>query len=154
MKKKEKESKTYTQQLQSVPSQLPALMKSYKVQKKAAQIGFDWVFVEDAFEKIHEELEELLEVYKGQDKKKIQEELGDLLFAVVNVSRFLKVDPEEALNTTNNKFVRRFSYIEEQANHRGKTLEEMKLKEMDELWEEAKKIFRKSDKKEGFFQKK
>lgn len=152
MKKNEKQPKSYTQQMQNIPSGLPALMKSYKVQKKAAQVGFDWDYVEEAFDKVHEELEELLEIYKGPEKEKIQEELGDLLFAVVNVARFLRVDPEQALNTTYNKFINRFSYIEKKAKQIGKRLEEMNLKEMDDLWEEAKKKLIKSDKKEGFFQ--
>ncbi|MCG8482611.1 MAG: nucleoside triphosphate pyrophosphohydrolase [Clostridia bacterium] len=154
MKKNEKQLKSYTEQMQDIPSQLPALMKSYKVQKKAAQVGFDWDYVEDAFDKVQEELNELLDIYEGQDKEKTQEELGDLLFAVVNVARFLGIEPEQALNTTFNKFINRFSYIEQESKRMGKRLEEMNLTEMDHLWEEAKKNFRKSDKKEGFFQKK
>lgn len=151
MKKHEKQSKTYTQQMHDIPSQLPALMKSCKVQKKAAQVGFDWDDVEGAIDKVKEELGELLEIYKGQDQEKINEELGDLLFAVVNVARFLKVEPEQALNATYNKFINRFNYIEQETTRRGKRLEDMNLSQMDHLWEEAKKNFRKSDKKEGFF---
>lgn len=151
MKKKEKEIKTQTEAMRKISSALPALMKSYKIQKKAADVGFDWDDVKCAFDKVNEETLELLEIYKGDNKEKIREEVGDLLFAVVNVARFLGVDPEDALHMTNAKFVNRFSYIENTALSQGRNLEEMNLDEMDVLWEEAKKKFRKSDKKEGFF---
>ncbi|MCT4620706.1 MAG: nucleoside triphosphate pyrophosphohydrolase [Marinisporobacter sp.] len=138
IKRKEKNEKTYTESLKRIPKSLPALMKSYKVQEKAAKVGFDWDYVEDAIEKVKEELKELLEVYNTEEHDKITEELGDLIFAVVNVARFLKVDPELALNGTINKFIDRFEFIEKTATKNGKRLEEMSLNEMDELWNMAK----------------
>ena len=124
--------------LKDIPKNLPALMRGYKVQKKAALVGFDWERVEDAMKKVDEELEELKSVYLTQDKDKITEELGDLLFAIVNVARFLKVEPELALGDTIDKFIHRFEYIERNAS---KPLEKMTLDEMDSLWNEAKKAF-------------
>ncbi|QZY54735.1 nucleoside triphosphate pyrophosphohydrolase [Crassaminicella profunda] len=138
IKRKEKNEKTYTESLKRIPKSLPALMKSYKVQEKAAKVGFDWDHVEDAIEKVREELEELLEVYNTEEYDKIKEELGDLIFAVVNVARFLKVDPEIALNGTIKKFINRFEFIEMNAKENGKILEEMSLDEMDKLWNMAK----------------
>lgn len=141
MKRSEKGEKSYTDKMRDIPAGLPALMKSYKVQKKAAEVGFDWEHVESAFEKIREETEELIEIYQQEDKAKIEEELGDLLFAVVNAARFLKVDPEIALNTTITKFINRFSYIEKMAKSQSKRIEDMSLEEMDAFWEESKKYF-------------
>lgn len=143
IKREEKNVKTYTDSLKRIPKHLPALMKSYKVQKKAADVGFDWDHVEDAIEKVKEELNELLEVYNTGEKNKITEELGDLLFAVVNVSRFLKVEPELALNSTIEKFISRFEFIEVTAESEGKKLENMTLEEMDVLWNKAKKSLNK-----------
>ncbi|SHI96563.1 tetrapyrrole methylase family protein / MazG family protein [Geosporobacter subterraneus DSM 17957] len=138
MKRKEKDEKSHTEGLKRVPKQLPALMRSYKVQGKAADVGFDWHHVEDAIEKIQEELQELLEVYNTSETDKITEELGDLLFAVVNVARFLKVNPELALKGTTEKFIQRFAYIEEMARKNGKNLEDMTLQELDSMWNMAK----------------
>ncbi len=140
MKRKEKNINTYTESMKRIPKVLPALMKSYKIQKKAANAGFDWDDIKDAFKKILEETDELLEVYKGDDRRKIEDEVGDILFAAVNVARFLKVNPEEALNASSEKFIRRFSYIEETAAQQGRQLEEMSLEEMDALWEKAKLV--------------
>ncbi|MGL4109635.1 nucleoside triphosphate pyrophosphohydrolase [Clostridium sp. LP20] len=140
LKKEEKDFKTVTDELEGVAKALPALIRAGKVQKKAAKIGFDWNKVEEAAEKVKEELEEVLEVYKSDNMVKIREEVGDLIFACVNVARFLKVDGEEALNITTNKFIRRFNYIEENTKRAGKKLEEMTLVEMDILWDEAKKL--------------
>jgi tetrapyrrole methylase family protein/MazG family protein len=138
IKKEEKGFKSHTQVLKDVPSNLPALMRSFKVQKKAAQAGFDWDDVEDAMIKVEEELRELKEVYQEGPEEKVKEELGDLLFAVVNVCRFLKQEPELALTATTEKFIKRFAYIEENAV---KPLEEMTLEEMDSLWNQAKAAF-------------
>lgn len=135
IKAAEKKSITRTQILESVPKALPALTKATKVQKKAAEVGFDWDDAKDALDKIREETEELAEAAPND----IVEELGDLLFSVVNVARFLKVDPEEALNEATKKFIRRFAYIEGKSFSYGKPLEDMSLKEMDKLWNEAKK---------------
>lgn len=138
IKKKEKGMENHTAVLKDVPSNLPALMRSYKVQQKAAQVGFDWDHVDDAFSKVEEEIKELKDVYKSKNVEKITDELGDALFALVNVARFLKIQPELALTGTINKFINRFEYIEQQSLKAGKNLEEMTLAEMDELWNEAK----------------
>lgn len=151
MKRNEKSNETYTQSMKRIPKGLPALMRSNKVQKKAANVGFDWENIQGAFDKIKEETEELIEIYDQQDMEKKQEEVGDLLFAVVNAARFLKVDSEDALNKTISKFINRFSHIEQASIAQKRELSEMTLEEMDTLWEEAKKKFRKNDKKEGFF---
>lgn len=140
VKRIEKGNTNHTAVLEDVPKALPALMRSFKVQKKAAQIGFDWDEVEGAFQKIKEETGELEEVCRGNDRQRIKEELGDLLFSVVNAARFLDVDPEEALNFTSDKFIRRFGFMESAAKQRGTSLEDMNLEEMDRLWEEAKKM--------------
>lgn len=139
IKKKEKGMKSQTEVLKSVPSNLPALMRSYKVQQKAAQVGFDWDDIEDAFSKILEEIDELKHVYKSKDVERIKDELGDALFSIVNLSRFVKVQPELALTGTINKFIKRFEFIEKEAAKAGKTLQEMSLAQMDELWNKAKR---------------
>jgi len=121
-------------QLAGIPRDLPALMYAYKLQKKAAQVGFDWDDIADVYAKVEEEYRELQEASE-EDRAG---ELGDLLFAVVNVARFLKLDPEEALALTNKKFTDRFSYIEEKLREAGRSFEESDLQEMDKWWEEAK----------------
>ena len=138
VKRNERGNTTHTDSLLGVPNALPALVRSFKIQKKAAEVGFDWEDVSDAFSKINEETNELLEIYQGNDQASIMEEVGDLLFAVVNVARFLGVNPEEALNFTSSKFIDRFGYIERTAKLQGKRLEDMSLEEMDKLWERAK----------------
>ncbi len=138
MKRKEKGVQTYTEGLLRIPKDLPALMRSYKIQKKASEVGFDWDHVNDALEKVKEEFFELLEVYNTEERDKIREEIGDLIFAVVNVARFLQVDPEIALSSTIEKFIQRFAYIEENAQKSGKKINELSLKEMDALWDMAK----------------
>lgn len=125
--------------LEGIPADLPALMRAEKMQVKAARVGFDWPEVEQAMEKIPEELAELTAAYHSGDRDTIEEEIGDLLFAVVNVARFLEVDPEGALARTTRKFSARFRHIEESARRAGKRLEDMSLDEMDALWEEAKR---------------
>ena len=138
IKKKEKKLKSQTSVLKDIPANLPALMRSYKVQQKAALVGFDWDNTDDVFRKIDEEVEELRDVYKSKNVERITDELGDAIFAIVNLGRFLKVQPELALTGTINKFIRRFEYIEQQSQKAGRKLEEMSLAEMDELWNEAK----------------
>jgi tetrapyrrole methylase family protein/MazG family protein len=139
-KRKIKGITTYTQTLVDIPEALPNLMRSYKIQQKAALVGFDWDDVKDAIAKVDEELEEVKEVYNTGNKQIIEEEIGDLLFAVVNVARFLNIQPELALRGTINKFIGRFKYIEETALQNGKNIDKMTLQEMDELWNLAKKI--------------
>lgn len=137
-KKKEKNISSLTEDLKSIPRVLPALTRSYKLQEKAAGIGFDWEDVEGPISKVHEELNEFLEVYKSQNYDKIIEEMGDLLFSIVNVCKFMKIDPETALTGTIDKFIKRFSYMEKESAKLGKNLGEMTLTEMDMLWNNAK----------------
>ncbi len=136
IKGKEKKLDTYYEKLMGVPKALSPLTKSYKIQKIAAEVGFDWPDIKGAVSKIHEELDELLKEYDKFDKDKIEDELGDLLFAIVNFSRFLKINPDTALNRTVNKFIKRFKYIEDNSN---KSLKDMSLEDMDELWEKSKR---------------
>lgn len=138
LKKEEKGETTVTEGLQRIPQFLPALTKAEKIQHKAALVGFDWDNIGDVCKKVEEEYKELLDECKSRNIKYIKEELGDLLFSIVNLARFLQVDPEEALNLTSKKFIKRFKFIEDNAIQMNKTLEEMTLEEMDKLWEKAK----------------
>ena len=141
IKAAEKAETSATSRMDSVPKALPALTRATKIQKRAAEVGFDWDDISGALSKIKEETDEVIEASKeNQDADHVAEELGDLLFSVVNAARFLKVDPEEALNSATRKFIRRFSYVEQQSLACGKQLEDMSLKEMDELWDEAKRL--------------
>ena len=139
IKKEEKGFNTMTDELGGIAKALPALIRAHKVQNKARKVGFDWDNVEDASKKVIEELNEVLDVYKSENRERITEEVGDLLFSCVNVSRFLDVDEEEALNITTDKFIKRFSYIEKEALKSNRKLEDMTLEEMDTLWDKAKK---------------
>ena len=125
--------------LEGVPASLPALVKAFRIQDKARGAGFDWEKKEDVWAKVHEELTEFEEEMKREDPARMEEELGDLLFATINAARLYGINPENALEKTNRKFIARFGYIEEEAAKRGKSLGEMTLSEMDALWEEAKK---------------
>lgn len=138
IKKKEKGFESQTSVLKDVPANLPALMRSYKVQQKAAQVGFDWDNMEDVFAKVDEEIQELKDVYKSKNVERITDEMGDVLFSIVNLSRFLRIQPELALTGTINKFIKRFEYIEQESSRSGRRLEDMTLAEMDELWNMAK----------------
>lgn len=140
IKETEHNYNSYTEELKHVAKTLPGLMRAYKVQKKASKFGFDWDNVEPAMDKIKEEYYEILEVYKSQNRSKILEELGDLMFATVNVARFLDIDPENAINYTVDKFITRFEFIEKSAIEQGRDLKLMTLEEMDELWEKCKKL--------------
>ena len=137
LKKKEKKQRTQTEVLQSVPDALPALTKAGKVQKKAADVGFDFPEMADAMGKVYEECQELQEAIKGENGN-IEEELGDLLFSLVNIARFLKINPEFALTKATKKFINRFEYVEKSALSEGKNLSDMTLEELDLLWEKAK----------------
>lgn len=138
IKKEEKGIKTLTEEMQNIAKSLPATTRAYKVQKKAKKVGFDWDDVNCAMDKVTEELNEIKEVYNCEDKSIIEGEVGDLLFACINVARFLEVDGELALDKTIKKFIKRFSYIENEAIKNNKNLKDMTLEEMDKLWEEAK----------------
>ncbi|MDD4439276.1 MAG: nucleoside triphosphate pyrophosphohydrolase [Tissierellia bacterium] len=134
-KLKEKNLTTYTDNLKNVPKALSTLSRSYKIQKRAAEVGFDWSDAQGAVLKIKEELLEFIEEYNNHNIENMEEEFGDLLFALVNFARFEKINPDIALNKTINKFIDRFEYIEKNST---KDLKQMTLKEMDELWEESK----------------
>ena len=126
--------------LSGVPNSLPAVIKAYRIQEKASGVGFDWEKPEQVWDKVLEELKELKdEVSKGADHEKREDELGDLLFAIINYARFIDVNPEDALERTNRKFIQRFQYLEEKAKKFHKPLNEMTLSEMDVFWEEAKR---------------
>ena len=140
IKAEEKKTTSGTKVMADVPLALPALTRAAKIQKKAADAGFDWDDVTGALDKIREETSELAEAAESRDLSHITEELGDLLFSVVNVSRFLKTDPEEALKQSTEKFIRRFAYIEDSALTCGRRVEDMSLEELDKLWEEAKSL--------------
>jgi len=135
---------SHSEHLEGVPKALPALIRSRKVQEKAARIGFDWEDVSGALDKLSEELSELQQALESGNQAQAEEELGDLLFSVVNVSRFMKVNPEAALEATVEKFIRRFRHIEATVEARGVSLDEMELSEMDQIWEEAKQLERKT----------
>ena len=125
--------------LSGVPDALPSLIKAYRIQDKARNVGFDWEDKQDVWKKVREELDELEAELKKEDKTKSTKELGDFLFSVINAARLYKLNPDNALEHTNQKFIRRFNYIEEHSIKIGKPLTEMTLSEMDELWNEAKK---------------
>ena len=124
--------------LQGVPKSLPSLIKANRIQEKAANVGFDWEKPEQVWDKVKEEFSEVETEIKKGDKVKLEEEFGDLLFAVINAARLYGINPENALEKTNRKFIRRFGYLESKANELGKSLKEMTLTEMDEIWNEAK----------------
>ncbi len=127
--------------LSGVPRSLPAMIKAYRIQDKVKGVGFDWEKPDQVWAKVQEELEELKEeVDKGVSKKKVEEEFGDLLFALINYARFIKVNPENALERTNKKFIRRFEHLEAQAQKLGKDMKRMNLAEMDVFWDEAKQM--------------
>lgn len=124
--------------LSGVPNSLPSLIKAYRIQDKARNVGFDWKEKEDVWEKVQEELEELkVELAKG-DKENSTRELGDFIFSVINAARLYKLNPDNALEKTNQKFIRRFNYVEDHSLKKGKNLKDMSLEEMDKLWDEAK----------------
>lgn len=129
--------------LEGVPASLPALVKSMRIQDKARGVGFDWENKEQVWEKVREELNEFkreIDDSTGADKAKVTSEFGDLLFSLVNYARFLDIDPEEALERTNKKFIKRFQYLETASARDGKRLGEMTLAEMDKYWEKAKEF--------------
>ncbi len=126
--------------LEGVPRSLPAMVKATRIQEKARGIGFDWEETSQVWDKVQEELTELREEVEKGDAKKTEQEFGDLIFSLINVSRYLKVDPESALERTNKKFIKRFTYLEEKSAEAGRQLSDMTLTEMDEIWEEAKKL--------------
>ena len=127
--------------LGGVPKSLPALVKASRIQDKAAGVGFDWDHIDDVFAQVKEEIEELHAEVKAQKHTAIEAEFGDVLFSLINYARFLKVNPEDALERTNKKFIARFQYLERKAAESGKSLRDMTLAEMETYWQEAKGVF-------------
>ncbi|WP_454961773.1 nucleoside triphosphate pyrophosphohydrolase [Capnocytophaga leadbetteri] len=127
--------------LGGVPKSLPALVKASRIQDKAAGVGFDWDNIDDVFAKVKEEIEELHAEVKAEKHTAIEAEFGDVLFSLINYARFLKVNPEDALERTNKKFIARFQYLERKAAESGKSLRDMTLAEMEAYWQEAKGVF-------------
>ena len=138
IKRKSKGQKSTTESMQSVPRELPALMRATKLQKKAADVGFDWNDVSGALDKLEEEIAELRAAIANKDKENIAEELGDILFSAVNVSRFVKTDAEEALTAASDKFLSRFTKVETLAKEREIDMKSVGIDELDKLWDEAK----------------
>lgn len=139
IKMKTKKQKTTTDSMLSVPRELPALMRATKLQKKAANVGFDWSDVSGALDKLEEEIAELRQAIANSDGENMTEELGDVLFSAVNVSRFIKTDAEEALTAASDKFLSRFTAVERFAGERGIDMKSVELDVLDALWDEAKK---------------
>ncbi|MBE6772558.1 MAG: nucleoside triphosphate pyrophosphohydrolase [Ruminococcaceae bacterium] len=138
IKRKTKKQKTTTDSMLSVPRELPALMRATKLQKKAADVGFDWDDVSGALDKLEEEIGELRQAIKNSDRENMTEELGDVLFSAVNVSRFIKTDAEEALTASSDKFLSRFTQVEKLAEERGIDMKSVGIDKLDMLWDEAK----------------
>lgn len=138
--RKQKEREGNKTVLSGVPDSLPSLIKAYRIQDKARNVGFDWEKKEDVWDKVGEELDELKAELIREDKENSTKELGDFLFSVINAARLYKLNPDNALEHTNQKFISRFTYVEQQAKKLGKELKSMTLDEMDNLWNEAKKI--------------
>ncbi|WP_061869465.1 nucleoside triphosphate pyrophosphohydrolase [Prevotella intermedia] len=138
--RKQKEREGNKTVLSGVPDSLPSLIKAYRIQDKARNVGFDWEKKEDVWDKVGEELNELKAELVREDKESSTKELGDFLFSVINAARLYKLNPDNALEHTNQKFISRFTYVEQQAKKLGKELKSMTLEEMDNLWNEAKKI--------------
>lgn len=136
--RKREEGKLKESILEGVPKELPALLRAHRLQARAAKVGFDWQHVEDVMRKLDEELAEFREALEKKEQPAIEDELGDVFFSLVNISRFVGVNPEDALRKTISKFISRFRYIEMKAADGGKSLSDMSLEEMDALWEEAK----------------
>ena len=138
--RKQKEREGNKTVLSGVPDSLPSLIKAYRIQDKARNVGFDWEKKEDVWDKVGEELDELKAELARENKENSTKELGDFLFSVINAARLYKLNPDNALEHTNQKFISRFTYVEQQAKKLGKELKNMTLDEMDNLWNEAKKI--------------
>lgn len=126
--------------LSGVPQSMPSLVKAYRMQEKAQAVGFDWEKPEQVWEKVQEELQEFQHEVKQNNQQKLEEEFGDVLFSMINYARFLNVNPEDALEKTNQKFLKRFNYMEQKIREQGKQLADCTLSEMDHYWNEAKKL--------------
>ncbi len=126
--------------LEGVPKSLPALVKAFRIQEKAAGVGFEWDNAEDVLDKVKEEITEFNQEYEDQNLDKMEDEFGDVLFSLINYARYLNINPELALERTNKKFIKRFKYIEESAKNEGKIINELTLDQMEVFWNKAKKI--------------
>ena len=142
IKRKSKGQKTQGSAMEKIPKELPALMRAQKIQSKAKKAGFDWDDISGAYEALGKEIEELKEAQQSGDEDKITDELGDVLFSVVNISRFLGADSEEALTKSNNKFIERYLIVERLAREREIDMQSSSIEELDKLWDEAKEIIR------------
>ena len=138
IKRREKGHEDRKSILEGVPKELPSLLRAHRLQERAARVGFDWAHLNEAMPKLDEEIAEFKESLKSEDAGKIEEELGDVFFMLVNISRFLGVNSEDALRKTISKFIHRFRYIEEHAEQAGRSLNDMTLDEMERLWQESK----------------
>jgi len=139
IKKKENNKANQKSIFDSIPINLPSLIKAQKLQKKAAKEGFDWEQINDVFDKLDEEIKEFKEAVLKKKSTDIQSEIGDIIFVITNIAKLYKIDAEEALRSTNNKFIKRFQYIEQKIEEKGKTLKDCPLDEMERYWQEAKK---------------
>ena len=126
--------------LDGVPHNLPAFQRAHRLQEKAAKVGFDWEKKEDVWKKVIEEIEEMHQSEKEESKEHLEKEVGDVFFAMVNYARFLKINPEDALRRTNEKFINRFNYVQKRVKETGKAINESNLEEMDKYWNESKKF--------------
>ena len=135
---KQKEKNGNTSVLSGVPNSMPALLKAYRIQEKARAVGFDWEEPAQVYEKVKEELNEFEEEVKAGDMQKAEKEFGDILFSLINYARFLKINPEDALELTNKKFIKRFGYMESKVKEQGKQISDCKLEELDKYWNQAK----------------
>jgi len=149
IKKTEEKNKHRESVLDGIPKTLPALLRAQRIQGRAARVGFDWEHKDQVFEKVEEEMDELRTAFQKGDVKEVEHELGDLLFTLVNLSRFLKINPEDALQKTIRKFMDRFQQIEKEVEKQGRDWKDVSLKEMDELWDRAKEREQKSTRSEG-----
>lgn len=140
IKQKEKDGNKTV--LSGVPDALPSLIKAYRIQDKARNVGFDWKNKEDVWDKVREELGELEVELKKEDEDKSTRELGDFIFSIINAARLYHLNPDNALEFTNQKFIGRFGYVESKCKEMGKDLKDVTLEEMDKFWNEAKKIYR------------
>jgi tetrapyrrole methylase family protein / MazG family protein len=139
IKRKEKGEERVGSALDGIPRDLPSLLRAHRLQDRASRLGFDWPHVEGAYGKVEEEMDELRTALHQGDRRRMEEELGDLLFSLVNIARFIEVNPEEALRKAIGRFVRRFHHIEESFKLQGRDLKKVDLEEMERLWQEAKK---------------
>ena len=123
-----------------MPKSLPSLIKAFRIQEKACHVGFDWEKREEVWAKVHEELDELQAELDKESHEKSEQELGDFLFSIINAARLYKLNPDNALEHTNQKFIRRFNYVESRSAELGKSMKDMTLRELDDLWNEAKNL--------------